>query len=131
MLLLDLDQFKSINDTCGHLAGDEVLRRVAARLSQAVRPTDVVARYGGDEFAVLLRRTSRGGASAAAERVRSLVAAAMTSTTFPEVTASIGIASCPEDAESEEDLIRKADGALYEAKRMGGNQARTAGGSTS
>jgi diguanylate cyclase (GGDEF)-like protein len=128
MLLLDIDRFKSINDTCGHQAGDEVLRSVAARLSQAVRPTDVVARYGGDEFAILLPRTSQAGALAIAERVRSLVATATTAVwmTSPEVTASIGIAGCPEDAESEEDLIRKADGALYEAKRMGGNQARAA-----
>jgi diguanylate cyclase (GGDEF)-like protein len=128
VLLLDIDRFKSINDTRGHQAGDEVLRSVAARLSQAVRPTDVVARYGGDEFAILLPRTSHAGALAIAERVRCLVATATTaaSTGSPVVTASIGIAGCPEDAESEEDLIRKADGALYEAKRMGGNQARTA-----
>ena len=129
MLLMDVDRFKSVNDTQGHQAGDAVLRGVTARLSQAARPTDLVARYGGDEFVILLPRTSRSGAMAMAERIRGLVAtpAAAGETRTPDVTVSIGIAVCPDHAQSKDDLIREADDALYAAKHAGGNQTRAAG----
>jgi len=125
MLLMDLDHFKLINDTYGHLVGDDVLFGVATLLQRAVRSVDTVARYGGEEFVIVLPETGKQGAIAFAERVRDKLATHR----FPiaggqeiHVTASIGVATYPSgQIESVEDLFRAADAALYRAKGSGRN----------
>jgi diguanylate cyclase (GGDEF)-like protein len=125
LLILDIDDFKAVNDTYGHLAGDEALRGLAALIRRGVRPADEVARYGGEEFAILLPETAGPGAFAMAERIRDIIA------THPipiapgqsvGLTVSIGVATYPQDAESEEKLIGAADQALYTAKNGGSNR---------
>lgn len=129
LLLFDIDHFKTINDTHGHLAGDAVLTKVADVVLGAVRNEDVVARFGGDELAVVLRSTSIDSAAFTAERLRKLVEAARP--TFEaarlQATVSIGIASYPETgAMTPEHLISAADKALYAAKRAGRNRVQQA-----
>ncbi len=125
VVLLDLDGFKAVNDELGHAVGDETLRDVAQILVKHSRGINVVARWGGDEFAVLLVETSRAGARLYADRIRQVVS------TYPfshgkRLTASFGIASLPDDeAATSEDLVRAADEALYAAKRAGKNQVST------
>ncbi len=125
VVLMDLDGFKAVNDDLGHAVGDETLREVAQILVKHSRGINVVARYGGDEFVVLLVETSRAGARLYADRIRQVVS------TFPfshgrSITASFGIASLPDDEVStSEDLVRASDEALYAAKRAGKNQVAT------
>jgi diguanylate cyclase (GGDEF)-like protein len=127
VVILDLDGFKSVNDEFGHAVGDETLREIAQILMKHSRGINVVSRYGGDEFAILLVETSKAGARLYADRIRQIVA------TFPfshgkTVTASFGVASLPDDeAANSEDLFRAADEALYAAKRAGKNQVAAAG----
>jgi len=127
VVVLDLDGFKSVNDEFGHAVGDETLRDIGQILMKHSRGINVVSRYGGDEFAVLLVETSKSGARLYADRIRQVVA------TFPyshgkRVTASFGVASLPDDeASTSEELFRAADGALYAAKRAGKNQVVAAG----
>ena len=127
VVVLDLDGFKSINDEFGHAVGDETLRDIAQILMKHSRGINVVSRYGGDEFAVLLVETAKSGARLYADRIRQVVA------TFPfshgkQVTASFGVASLPDDeATTSEELFRAADEALYAAKRAGKNQVVGAG----
>ncbi len=122
VLLLDLDGFKAINDSFGHGAGDETLRDTAEILMRYSRGINVICRYGGDEFAVLLVETPKDGTRLYADRIRHVLS------THPfahgrRLTASIGIASLPEDvAPGADDLIRAADEALYAAKRAGKNR---------
>jgi len=122
VVVLDLDGFKSVNDEFGHAVGDETLRDIGQILMKHSRGINVVSRYGGDEFAVLLVETSKSGARLYADRIRQVVA------TFPfshgkSVTASFGVASLPDDeATTSEELFRAADEALYGAKRAGKNQ---------
>ncbi len=120
LVLVDLDGFKVVNDELGHLAGDETLRGVAEVLLKNSRGIDVICRYGGDEFAVLLVETARAGAGPYAERMRDILSAASFSH-GRQVTASLGVASLPEDAATGDDLVRAADEALYAAKRAGKN----------
>ena len=122
VVLLDLDGFKAVNDEFGHTVGDDTLRDVAQILMKHSRGINVVSRYGGDEFAVLLVETSKAGARLYADRIREVVAK------YPfshgkVITSSFGVASLPDDESgTADDLFRAADEALYAAKRAGKNQ---------
>jgi len=124
-LFCDLDHFKGYNDANGHSAGDAVLREVAHLIEQSVRNVDIAARYGGEQFVVLLVETGREAALAVAERIRERVRAAGFSAHGTPLTLSIGIAGYPEDAERKEALLDKADWAMSLAKRRGRDQVAT------
>src|SRR5207244_4113660 len=122
--MLDLDHFKAINDTYGHLIGDAVLSQLAAIIRRSIRDSDVAARYGGEEFAVIVQETDLDGAMRLAGRIRAAVAEAV----FPNdlrLTVSIGVAST-DDAERFGELFELADNALYRAKREGRNRVLAA-----
>ncbi|GDY31065.1 diguanylate cyclase [Gandjariella thermophila] len=123
--LVDLDGFKRVNDGGSHARGDEVLRAVAATLREAMRADDLVARYGGDEFVVLLRRTAPAAARAAMRRAVRAVAALPLAREHG-ITASVGLTRLRAE-DSVEAALRRADAAMYLAKRGGGNQVRMAG----
>lgn len=131
LLMLDADDFKLFNDTHGHVAGDVALSELAQVMQGAVRDIDVVCRYGGEEFAVLLPETDSDGAFVAAEKVREAIA----SHAFPDadghknqrITVSIGFSTFPHPAIDREALLRQADDALYAAKRTGRNRVRATG----
>jgi diguanylate cyclase (GGDEF)-like protein len=122
--LIDIDHFKRINDSHGHPAGDGVIRAVAQLLMNQSRAYTVVARYGGDEFAIVLPSTPKAGATGYAERMMRIVRS------YPfapgPVTLSIGTATLPDDAAGREDLIAAADRALYRAKHEGRNRVEKA-----
>ena len=123
-LMIDLDHFKQVNDTYGHLNGDAVLAELAQILVTGARESDVCARYGGEEFALILHETTEPGARTLAERIRAKVAAA----TFPgglKLTISVGVAATDDPALFTQ-LIDRADQALYAAKQGGRNQVRVA-----
>jgi len=121
ILMMDIDRFKTFNDTKGHQAGDAVLRGLAEVLRETLRGTDYAARYGGEEFLVLLPHTGLEEALRTAERIRSGVAAGRLGTHADggAITLSVGVASFPECGSDAEKVIRQADIALYEAKREG------------
>ncbi len=126
LIMFDLDHFKSINDRYGHLAGDEVLRAVGRRLAQVVRETDIVGRYGGEEFGVILPECDCDGAAVLAERIRIAMQEleiVCDGLRIP-VTVSLGVAQSEATAESHEALIGHADQALYCSKRSGRNTFR-------
>ena len=129
LLMLDLDHFKKVNDTHGHLVGDEVLREVALLLQNAVRSVDVVARYGGEEFVIVLPETAEEGGVVFADRIRERVEAEVFGQAEKvklKLTASIGVANYPSPrVESVEDLFARADAALYRAKADGRNRVRS------
>jgi diguanylate cyclase (GGDEF)-like protein len=123
-LIVDIDRFKAVNDSWGHAAGDKVLQGVAAQLSSRLRGHDVVGRYGGDEFVVVLPYLGLEGARAAAERIRQEVAALRFPSPSGEptrITLSLGVATAARD-ELLEAVLKRADGALYEAKSSGRNR---------
>ncbi|MFH0901341.1 MAG: GGDEF domain-containing protein [Pseudomonadota bacterium] len=130
LLMVDVDHFKNYNDHNGHQAGDEVLRRVAQLLADGRRANDICARYGGEEFSVVLVDTSKLVAAQVATRLVEKIAA----TELPNaecqpkgrITASIGVATFPGDANDSETLIRAADAALYRAKAGGRNRVALA-----
>jgi diguanylate cyclase (GGDEF)-like protein len=129
LILLDIDDFKQINDSRGHLAGDAVLHGVAATLSELIREIDMAARYGGEEFAILLPQTAQEGAAQLAERLRREIASRPVRFGPDEIegiTASFGVAAGPEDSMTQIDLIASADAALYQAKRDGKNHVTVA-----
>jgi diguanylate cyclase (GGDEF)-like protein len=124
LLLIDVDGLKGINDRHGHRAGDAALRRVAEAIRSQLRATDLGARWGGDEFAILAPGTSARAALVVAERVRAMVAQDGGGRNEPGITASVGVATLDPthpDA-SAEALLAQADQALYEAKRKGRNR---------
>ena len=132
MVLLDIDHFKAVNDTHGHLAGDQVLRAVAGIIRSQLRDYDIAGRYGGEEFAVLLPHTQPGQARRIAERLRMAVAAArLTASTAGgpgtglRVTVSAGVACLADCGPELHALIAAADAALYDAKAAGRNRVRT------
>jgi len=127
LAILDLDSFKTYNDTYGHLAGDKLLRDVGRNIKNAIRNADHAFRYGGDEFAVLLPQTTIDAAYQVAERVRSKIAEGLDSGKIT-ISASIGLASWPDDGISHTDIIAAADVTLYRAKRSGGNRSFCASG---
>ena len=125
VVLIDLDKFKDVNDSLGHLEGDLVLARVGRLLEQKCRQSNVVARYGGDEFIILMPETGIEQAQALAERLRVWLA------TDPmleehQITGSFGVATFPVHGFSAEDIIRVADAGMYVSKHAGGNQVSTA-----
>jgi diguanylate cyclase (GGDEF)-like protein len=121
VVLVDLDKFKEVNDTFGHLEGDLVLARVGRLLEQRCRQSNVVARYGGDEFIILMPETSVEQAQALAERLR-LWLAQDAMLAEHQITGSFGVASFPGHGFSAEDIIRVADAGMYAAKHAGGNR---------
>lgn len=131
LAMMDIDLFKMINDTHGHQAGDHVLREVARIIQAAVRADDTVARFGGEEFALVMRETSAGKAHVAVERIRQQIEAtsfAAEGVRIP-VTISAGVATFPDDSIcTVEDLVRLADEYLYSAKRAGRNRTESAAG---
>ncbi len=122
LIMIDLDRFKRINDSAGHQAGDQVLVEVGALLKRHVRGSDIACRYGGEEFAVVLPKTTLESARRRSAEICTAIRRA------PDrllgATASLGIALCPAHATDAEALLRAADHALYEAKRAGRNQVR-------
>ena len=125
LLMLDLDHFKKVNDSFGHQVGDQVLSMVAEVVSEEVRKTDMVARFGGEEFVVLLPETTVGQASDLAERIRKRIAQQTIETrTGMEimVSTSIGVAAYPQHARSRDSLLQCVDEAMYRAKHQGRNQ---------
>ena len=118
LLLLDLDNFKLVNDTFGHEAGDEVIRRLALTLQAGTRGIDLAARVGGEEFAVILPETDFVGGLDVAERLR-LAVREMDTPLVGQVTASFGVAEFPVCAATGRELVAVADAALYQAKRSG------------
>ena len=128
VVMLDVDDFKKLNDTFGHLVGDRVLRAIANVVKAQMRGVDTAARYGGEEISVILPRTEMVGAYALAERIREAIAELRITTDDDPpkalgVTASLGIAAYPESkATGGEDLVRRADRALYRAKKTGKNR---------
>lgn len=125
LMLCDLDHFKRINDEHGHNVGDDVLRVFADTVRRTIRKTDLLARWGGEEFALLVPEANAKTAKTLAEKVRKVVE----TTAFPEIvnlTTSIGVAICSAD-DDETSLIRRADEALYRAKQNGRNVVHVAG----
>ncbi|GAB4367157.1 MAG: hypothetical protein Kow00128_11350 [Deltaproteobacteria bacterium] len=124
LIMLDIDHFKRINDTYGHPAGDEVLRRVSEVIAKTVRKMDIAGRYGGEEFILYLDRADRRRADGIAERLRMIIEKSRI--VLPEaeirVTASIGVSCYPDDGRSVEELVGRADEALYRSKQGGRNR---------
>lgn len=124
-LMLDLDNFKQVNDTYGHQVGDIVLQQIAQRLKRVLRRTDFLARYGGEEFIVLAPQTPADRALILAERLRQVIAESpipVSSNLQISITISIGVAVFPEHAQNGNELVRAADEALYKAKQTGRNK---------
>ena len=131
LLFLDLDKFKNINDTLGHIVGSQMIKAAARTLREIIRDSDQLLRYGGDEFCVILPNTSLEGAHILAERIRFAfdtnaydisLQSGIDDAKELKVTASIGVSSFPECAESVQDLVKQADAAMYESKRAGKNR---------
>jgi diguanylate cyclase (GGDEF)-like protein len=124
VLFIDVDAFKLVNDRHGHMVGSQVLAEFGARLKLSVRDVDIVIRYGGDEYTIILVETTCSIASMVAERIRSQVEAHLFMKEEGHnirLTCSIGYACCPDDAATKEELLKMADIAMYEGKAAGKN----------
>ena len=131
LVIVDLDEFRDVNNALGHQAGDRLLREIAIAILGAARDTDAVFRYGGDEFVVILPRSDAAGIASVAERIRAAVAAVggPDSTWAAEgmrVSASIGTAAYPADGGDAEEVLLAADRACFVAKRRGRGRVATA-----
>lgn len=124
LIMFDIDHFKRINDTYGHLAGDAILKQLAQLVKAKIRREDIIGRYGGEEFGIILPEINKLNAILTAEKIRKLVE--VTTFMFEEVlipvTVSLGVASLEDEPLSPEELIKRADEKLYEAKRTGRNR---------
>lgn len=128
-MMIDVDSFKKLNDTYGHLEGDNILKTVASSLKKSLRSSDLIARYGGDEFVVLLPQTSPDNAVLLARRIQKTVADALAKANkeVEPITLSLGISALPNSQiKEEEELLERADKALYMAKRGGKNRIEVA-----
>jgi diguanylate cyclase (GGDEF)-like protein len=127
LVMIDVDNLKGYNDRNGHMRGSLLLRELAGLFAQNVRSFDLVAKYGGDEFTLILPQTDREGACVVAERMRSVVSGhAFPLVAVGSITVSLGVSLFPEDATDPMGLIQAADRALYAAKRRGRNRVETA-----
>lgn len=121
LLLLDIDYFKNINDEFGHQQGDEVLRWLASKIKSIIRQTDVVARFGGEEFVLLLTETKPANALLVAEKIRSQIELESQYFVPKQFTVSMGISCYPDNGFSDDIIIKAADAALYQSKQNGRN----------
>ena len=122
LIMLDIDLFKSYNDIYGHLAGDQVLRKVGHYIGSSIRGIDLAFRYGGEEFGIILPEARLDDAYKVAERIRKTIESKTSSRAMP-ITASLGVANWPNDGVMKEEIIGRADAALYRAKQTGRNRA--------
>jgi diguanylate cyclase (GGDEF)-like protein len=123
LMMIDIDDFKEVNDTYGHQEGDRILAAMGRTLLRMARDSDICCRYGGEEFAVILPLTDIRKAGAIAERIRAEMTEQLTGGRM--VTVSIGVASCGQTTRTYRELVEKADAALYKAKRSGKNRVET------
>jgi diguanylate cyclase (GGDEF)-like protein len=129
LIMIEIDKFKRFNDAYGHLRGDEVIRMIARVLQQEHRAQiDIVARYGGDEFMILLPHTQKVTAAEVAERIRRAAEATplISAVELASVTLSLGVACYPEDGKSPDALVEAVDRSMYRAKQQGGNAVAVA-----
>jgi diguanylate cyclase (GGDEF)-like protein len=133
LILIDLDGFKPVNDRLGHVEGDRVLRAFAKLIDRSIRGVDLLSRFGGDEFALILPNTDAGGAVTVCERLGETVRSSPLGPVEPgEITISLGVAVVPDHpVASGADLVKLADEALYRAKQMGGDRFEVASGGRS
>lgn len=122
LLMLDIDRFKNVNDSYGHRKGDEVLQEIGKRLKSLVRSTDIVSRYGGEEFTILLRNVDKEEAMTIAEKIRENISSMEVKGIDIPITISIGVSIFPLHSQFKEELMEKADQALYHAKETGRNK---------
>ena len=122
VIMADLDSFKTINDTYGHDAGDRALEAIGLFLKKNIRDVDAIARYGGEEFVMLVPDADKDAAFCLAERLREELAKVKVDN-IPPITVSFGIATYPADGTEVDELIKKADAAMYAAKRAGRNKS--------
>jgi len=122
LIMMDIDDFKKYNDTYGHLEGDHLLRSLARILRYSLRETDFIARYGGDEFAVILPETGKDGARIVAERLLKNISQQSFGREMRRVTIGVGLSSYPADGVEKDFLLKKSDKSLYRAKGEGKNR---------